>query len=88
MGIEKTKMSSQSRSEENHRQITPKERNDAILRLQVFLQQVNPMGGNDNETAAQGYLEQLRSGEACTREELDKVFRWLGEPDDKSVNYH
>lgn len=68
--------------------ITPEERNEAIAYFHLYINEVNPMGGNDSENDLPNrMIEKLMSGQPISRAEITKAKESLGDPYDKSSNY-
>jgi hypothetical protein len=68
--------------------ITPAERQNYLLRLQVFIQNVMPAGAVSDETEAARLLLRLQQNEPIEKEYVERILSQLGDSDDRGSLYH
>lgn len=68
---------------------SPQDIQETIAYLYRWQDEVNPMGGNDDENnKVNRYLLELQPGKIITKKRLLRIREDVGMSDDKSSNYH
>jgi len=68
--------------------INPQERQEYLLKLTMFFQQVLPTGAVSDETEAVRLLRKLQQNEPIEKAYVERILGQLGDSDDRGSLYH